>query len=402
MRLRALLAAAAVTAAVAVAGVPAARAGYPEACFAGAEGVTRRALVSVSPAAEPGVSALVTRAGGRLGPRVEPGGVRHVELPSTAARDTLLPALRALPGVRWAEADRPVVNHRSANDPLGKVQWAVGKVGLKRAWDVTTGTSQVTVAVIDTGVAAGHPDLKGQVLKGIDVVNGDDDATDDHGHGTHVAGTVAAASNNRRGVTGVAWGVRVLPVKVLGAGGSGTSCDVFAGMVEAVDAGAHILNLSLGAAGTCPAAFRLAVEYATYKKVLVVASAGNDALQGGPSAAPANCTGVLGVGATDPNDKPGVFSTFGPQVDVSAPGVDIISTALQAKTLRFVYESYSGTSMAAPHVSGLAALVKSKHPDWTPQQISDAITQTADDRGVRGRDDFYGAGRINAARALAR
>lgn len=399
MRLRALLLCAMTSTAVAV---PGASAQYPEACFPAVEGVSRRALVSLAPRAEPSVVALVHAAGGRVGARISPLGVRAIELPSRAARDALLPRLRTVPGVVAAEPDAVVSAHRKPNDPYARKQWAIGKTGLSRAWDVTTGTAAVTVAVIDTGVAAAHPDLKGKVLAGVDVVHGDEDADDDHGHGTHVAGTVAAATNNRRGVSGVAWGAKVLPVKVLGANGSGTSCDVLVGMVEAVKRGAHVLNLSLGFASACPVAYRLATEYATQQKVLVVASSGNDALQGGPTSAPANCAGVLGVGATDRYDLPASFSTFGAAVDVSAPGVDIVSTTVNPKKRTYGYGEGSGSSMAAPHVAGLAALLRSKHPDWTPQQISDVIVQTADDKGAKGRDDFYGAGRINAARALAR
>jgi subtilisin family serine protease len=399
MRLRALLLCALTSTTVAV---PGASAQYPEACFPAVDGISRRALVALAPGAGRDVVALVRAAGGRVGARIAPLGVRAVELPSRAARDALLPRLRSLPGVVAAEPDAVVSAHRKPNDPYAVSQWAIAKTGLSRAWDVTTGTSAVTVAVIDTGVAAGHPDLKGKVLAGVDVVNGDDDATDDHGHGTHVAGTVAAATNNRRGVSGVAWGAKVLPVKVLNESGSGTSCDVVVGIVEAVKRGAHVLNLSLGFASACPVAFRLATEYATQQKALVVASAGNDALQGGPTSAPANCAGVLGVGATDSRDLPATFSTFGAAVDVSAPGVDIVSTTVNPRKRTYGYGEMSGTSMAAPHVAGLAALLRSKHPDWTPAQIADAIVRTADDRGAKGRDDFYGAGRINAARALAR
>lgn len=400
MRLRALLVAGAVVAGTV--GLPAARAEYPEVCFAGVEGVSKRALVSASPAAENAVATLVARAGGRLGARIEPVGVRHVELPSAAVRDAVVAALSATPGVRWAEPDLLVSAHRAVNDPMARGQWAIDKIGLRRAWDVTTGAASVTVAVIDTGVAADHPDLKGKVLPGIDVVNDDEDASDDHGHGTHVAGTVAAASNNRRGVAGVAWGAKVLPVKVLSAAGSGGTCDVLMGMVEAVRKGAHVLNLSLGVVSPCPLAFKAAVAYATQEKRLIVASSGNDGRQGGASAAPANCDGVLGVGATNKGDKPTAFSTFGPQVDVSAPGDLILSTTYDPKRRAYGYEAWSGTSMAAPHVAGLAALIRSKHGDWTPEQITAAITETADDKGNPGRDDFYGAGRINAARALSR
>ena len=401
MRVRAALVTAAVVCGVVAA--PSAAAQYPEVCYHGTEAASRQALLDVAPSGDAALRALVRSYGGTLKARHPVLGFRAVELPTTPARDAVLAAARSLPGFAWAEPMRVASVNRMANDPLASQQWAIRRIGLARAWDVETGKASVVVAVMDTGVAWAHPDLRTQVVgKGIDVANGDDDADDDHGHGTHVAGTIAAAANNRAGVAGVAWGAKVLPVKVLGSSGGGTSCDIAVGVVESVDAGASIINMSLGMAGACPFVFRAAFEYATRKNVLPVGSSGNDAKQGAPSAAPGNCPGVLGVGATDANDMPAVFTTWGAQVDVAAPGVNIVSTTVDAKTGRFGYGSMSGTSMAAPHVAGLAALVRSKHPGWTPEQVSNAIMQTADDRGRRGRDDFYGVGRINAARALAR
>ena len=400
MRVRAvLLSAAVVCGALAV---PPATAQYPSYCYHGVEGVSRQGLVGVFAAGDAALRRLVAAYGGTVRPRHPVLGFRAVELPTSRARDAVLAAATTLPGVAWAEPVRAASVNKAANDPLARQQWAIGKIGLARAWDVETGKPSVVVAVMDTGVAAAHPDLRGQVLPGVDVANNDDDATDDQGHGTHVAGTIAAASNNRAGVAGVAWGAKILPVKVLGETGSGSSCDIAVGVVESVDRGASIINMSLGMAGPCPVVFRVAFEYAAQKKVLSIGSSGNDQLQGAPSAAPGNCEHVLGVGATDSNDKPAIFTTWGPQVDVSAPGVAILSTTIDPKKGTYGYGAMSGTSMAAPHVSGLAALVKSKHPDWTPEQVSAAIVETADDRGQRGRDDFYGVGRINAARALSR
>jgi subtilisin family serine protease len=400
MRIRPVLLAAVLAASVA--GVPSASAEYPNVCHAGGVEAAPALLVATAPGADAAVRAAVSDAGGRYGARLEPLGVRQAAFGSAAARDGALALLRRLPGVRWAEPDRVVRAHRTANDPYARHQWAIDRIGLRRAWDVETGDAGVVVAVLDTGVAAGHPDLKGKVLPGIDVVNDDKDADDDHGHGTHVAGTVAAASNNKRGVTGVAWGARVLPVKVLGAEGSGSTCDVVVGMVEAARAGAHVLNMSLGANYPCPLAFQAAVEYASTQDTLVVASSGNDGLQGAAPSAPGNCEGVLSVGATDSKDKPALFTTFGPQVDVSAPGAQIVSTFVDPKRKTYGYIAASGTSMAAPHVAGLAALIRSKHPDWTSEQVFAVIVDTADDLGAGGPDDFYGAGRINAAAALKR
>ena len=381
--------------------VPSTHATSPVVCFVPVPTAVERALlVTAAPGAARAVEDVVASMGGRIGPELAATGLRQVELPTTSLRDAAVAALQRIPGVRGAEPERLVRAHREANDPLAKRQWAIQRIGLAKAWDVETGKAGVVVAVIDTGVALRHPDLTGKLVQGVDVVNDDDDPMDDEGHGTHVAGTVAAAANNRVGVAGVAWGAKVMPVKVLGVNGQGGTCQVAVGMAEAAQRGAQVLNLSLGGPYACPVAYRAAVELATAKGALVVASSGNDGMSGAPDAAPANCDGVLGVGATDARDRPGRFSSFGPTVDVSAPGVAIVSTTIDPKTGKHGYGAMQGTSMAAPHVAGLAALLKSRHPAWTPAQVADRITRTSDDLGVGGRDDFFGAGRINAARAL--
>ena len=388
--------------ALAAALVPgAASAGYPEVCYPGVEGLSERLLVQPRAGADAAVVAAARRIGGVVGAPAPVLGFRSVRVPA-GMRDAVVARLNALPGVAWAEPEHAVRATKRPSDPLYRRQWALAKIGAPKAWDIETGAGKnVVVAVIDTGVDLRHPDLRGKLVAGVDIVNGDDDPMDDESHGTHVAGIIAAASNNRVGVSGLSWGARVMPVKVLASDGGGTSCDVAVGMIEAARGGADILNLSLGAATPCPLAFRAAVEYASTQDALVVASAGNDGLVGSPDAAPANCTGVLGVAATDRRDQAGLFSSFGPAVDVSAPGVDILSTYFDPKSRRHTYASLSGTSMAAPFVSGLAALLRARHPSWSPTQLANRIVATADDRGRRGRDDFYGAGRINAARALA-
>lgn len=381
---------------------PPAAAGYPEACFVGVEGAGRRLLLQTG-GRTPTADAVLARAGARVGPRVQPLGVREVELPSPAARDVVLGQLAGLPGVRWAEPVSVVRAHRGANDPLYRRQWGHARMRVPRAWDAATGAGKsVTVAVLDTGIALAHPDLRGRVDRGPNVVDGNDDPSDDEGHGTHVAGIVAAATNNRVGVAGMSWGARTLAVKVLDDDGAGTSCDVLVGIVEAVRAGASVINMSLGGATACPLAYRAALAYAAQQDVVVIASAGNDALRGSPESAPANCPGVLGVGATDRGDRAGVFSTFGPDVDVTAPGVDVLSTSYDPKRRRHGYASMSGTSMAAPHVAGLAALLRARYPSWTAEQVVGRITSTVVDLGPPGRDDFYGLGRVDAAGALGR
>ncbi|HVF20134.1 MAG TPA: S8 family peptidase [Mycobacteriales bacterium] len=375
---------------------------YPEFCFVGVEDVSSRGLVVVPEAADRAVLEVVARTGGKAGRRAEPVGLREVVWASSSARDAGLAALSRIHGVQ-AEPEHLVHAHRASNDPRIREQWGLDKIGARRAWDVETGTSNpVTVAVLDTGVDFGHPDLRGRVDPGPNVAYGTEDSQDDHMHGTHVAGIIAASTNNRLGVAGMSWGARIMAVKVLNDQGSGTSCDIAVGILEAAKRDADIINMSLGGASICPLAFRAVLAYAEHQGTMVIASAGNDGYFASPQSAPANCPGVMGVGATDKDDQPSSFTTFGSSVDVAAPGHQILSTYFDPKKNLRGYAAFSGTSMAAPFVAGLAALLRSQNPTWTPAQVSDRILATVDDVGPRGRDDFYGAGRINAARALGR
>jgi subtilisin family serine protease len=377
-------------------------ASYPEACFVGVEGIEGRAMVVAPKSADRAVVAAALRTGGLVGRRVDPVGLREVVWPTAEALDAGLPVIARVPGVRAAEREHVVHAHRSANDPRMAEQWGLTKIGARKAWDVETGTrNPVKVAVIDTGVDFEHPDLQGHLENGPNVAYGTEDSQDDHFHGTHVAGIIAASSNNRVGVAGMSWGAKVLAIKVLSKEGSGTSCDVAVGMLEAGRHEADVINMSLGAATTCPIVYRLVMAYLVQQDVVVVASSGNDGYYASPQSSPANCPDVIGVGATDRKDEPASFTTFGGSVDVAAPGHEILSTFLDTKTGKRGYTAMSGTSMAAPFVSGLAALLRSQHPEWTAAQVTDRIVATVDDVGPPGRDDFYGAGRINAARAVA-
>jgi subtilisin family serine protease len=393
VRRRAALLAAALAGASLVA-APAAHAFLPSFCSVVGVPATK-ALVPASAARA------LPAAGGRVVGGIRELGVIEAEFGSRAARDAGVRALRAA-GVA-AEAERTYRATKTPKDPYLPYQWGLYKVGAPKAWDRETGrTAPVLVAVLDTGVDLHHPDLAGRVTAGKNVADNTDDPSDDNSHGTHVAGIVAAATNNKVGVAGMSWGAKVLAVKVLGADGSGSDCDVALGMVLAVRGGAKVLNLSLGADGAdCGLVAQEAADYAHQQGALVVVAAGNAGAKGNPTAAPGNCAGVLTVGATDQKDKVAKFSTHKPYVGISAPGVTVVSTYFDPETGKHSYAALSGTSMATPFVSGLAALLFSKHATWTPDEVRTRITSTADDLGLSGRDDYYGAGRINAARALA-
>jgi serine protease len=284
----------------------------------------------------------------------------------------------------------------SGSDPFRTQQWDLAKMSVGDAWQKSTGAG-VTVAVIDSGVDASHPDLAGHVLTGYNVMTGKAGAsTDAFGHGTHVAGTIAAVTGNGVGVASVAPDAKILPIKVLGDDGKGYMSDTATGIIYAADHGANVINMSLGATSQV-AAVTNAIAYARSKGVVVVAAAGNYRADGSPTTWPGADAGVIGVAATDSNDKVAGFSNAGSYVDVAAPGVNIASTYPVSLGS---YTMMSGTSMASPHVAAVAALIEAYRPGLSPDQVEKAIEGTALDLGTTGRDNDYGYGRVNAAAAL--
>jgi thermitase len=318
-------------------------------------------------------------------------------------------ALRGDPNVLYAEPDYIArAQPTTPNDPYYASQWGLPKIGAPLAWDMTTGSSAVVIAIVDTGIDLTHPDFDcpGKLMAGWNFVAGNNDPDDDNGHGTHVAGIAAACGNNGIGVAGVAWGATLMPVKVLDSVGSGYYSDVANGVTYAVDNGARIVNLSLGGMSD-DYTLAGAVQYAHDHGVLVVAAAGNCAQDGyqcsniyNPVIYPAAYATTLAVAATDPDDNWAWFSEYLPYVDVAAPGVNIYST-IPSTDPEGTYGTMSGTSMATPYVSGLAALLWSFAPSLTLGQVENIIELTADDLGAPGKDDYFGYGRINAGQALS-
>lgn len=351
-------------------------------------------------------------------------------------------SLRRTPGVRWAEPNYRMRASLQPNDRAYHLQWHYPLISLPAAWAVTTGDPGVIVAVVDTGILSGHPDLAGQLVPGYDFVrdpaaagdgNGIDPNPEDPGdrnnpaassfHGTHVAGTVAARGNNGIGVAGVAWGTRIMPLRALGASG-GTSYDVAQAVRFAAglpnDSGtvparrADIINLSLGGEGFSQISQQL---YRDLRQagIFVVASAGNEASTA--PGYPAAYDSVISVSAVDIQRQITSYSNRGTTIDIAAPGGDssadingdgypdgVLSTGGTATDsgIEFAYVFLSGTSMAAPHVSGVIALMQSINPDLTPQQLQTLLQSGSltDDLGAPGRDDLYGHGLINASKAI--
>lgn len=290
---------------------------------------------------------------------------------------------------------------RIPNDPYySSWQWNMDRVGAPLAWYYSNG-SGVIIAVADTGVDLSHPDLAGKIVSGWDFVNGDSVPQDDNGHGTHVAGIAAAVTNNGVGVAGLGWDAQVMPVKVLDWAGSGWISDIANGIRWAADNGADVINLSLGGPGY-DSTLDQATTYAHGKGALVVAAAGNCATvsnscgnQLNPVFYPAANLYVMAVAATDSTDARTNYSEYGYFVDIAAPGDEIWST-LWANT----YGYKSGTSMASPHVAGLAALVWAACPALTNDQVASVIESNALDLGAPGWDEYYGYGRIRADAAV--
>jgi len=288
------------------------------------------------------------------------------------------------------------------DDPLfEEKQWHLKRVGAPAAWEYSCGRD-VTVAVIDTGVACWDkgPFSRGSDLagtrceRGFDFVNNRDEAADDHGHGTHVAGTIAQTTNTGRGAAGLAFCARLMPIKVLTRQGWGTTANVAEGIRFAADEGASVINLSLG--GPIKSAIlEDAVDHALARGVVVVAAAGNSGRSVGY---PAAYDGVIAVSATDASDKIAWFSSRGPQVTVAAPGVAVTQQTVcdGGKNKCELFGTFSGTSMASPHVAGAAALLMSSGVT-APWAVRDAIERTA-----TPKDDanLYGAGVLDAGRAV--
>jgi thermitase len=273
-----------------------------------------------------------------------------------------------------------------------------------KAWDESTGDPGVVIAIIDTGVDMTHAELAAKVVStGHDFANNDDDATDDNAHGTHVAGIAAADTNNSEGIAGVAWNCKILPVKVTDADGNGYYSWMIDAIIWATDHGADVINLSMGGDVDDPF-LEDACKYAYDHGVVIAASAGND---GGPVLYPAAYNSyVLAVAASDYDDMVPEWSNFGPEIDVAAPGVYIMAPIPQwyAGEGNPPYGFASGTSMAAPHVSGMAALIRSLKPELGVAEIMNIIRYTADDISVSvddGPNPHAGYGRINMERALS-
>jgi subtilisin family serine protease len=300
--------------------------------------------------------------------------------------------------IAYVEANTTVSGDRVITDPAYSDTsrgYAQQMLRIAAAWDVTEGDNDIVVAIVDTGINPNHPEFAGRIIAGYDYVNNDDDPLDDNGHGTHIAGIVAAGLNGI-GTVGVCPQCKLMPVKVLDERSGGNWGLVAKGILYAVDHGARVINLSLGAT-ISSLTLENAIQYAQKNNVVVVAAAGNLGIE--TPFYPAAIPYVIAVSGTDRFDLRWSQSNYGNFVDVAAPAVSIYSSYYDLVNTSG-YAFMSGTSMATPFVSGLAGLVLSRQPELTGTGVTELITQNAIDLGASGKDKEFGYGRIDVYATL--
>jgi hypothetical protein len=355
------------------------------------------------------------------------GGIYKIQL-DLAPGQSLQEAVEAYqsdPGVEYAELNYVVSIDAASNDPLFPVQWPLENTGqmypesgrydpppgtpdadidADLAWDINTGSTEIIVAVIDTGVDYTHRDLAANMwtdangLYGYDFINEDNDPMDDHGHGTHCAGIIAADGNNQFDIAGVCWNARIMALKFLNSNATGDASDAVGAVYYAVENGADVLSNSWGTFPGYPRALKQAFDYAYSQGVISVAASGNLPLQ--LVQYPAFFDTVMSVAATDSRDEKASFSSYGEYVDIAAPGVDVLSLRAQGTSAGTVHDNYttimSGTSMACPHVAGAFALMLSHYPDLDLQTAVEIIMETTN----RIAPEVCKSGRLNAYKAM--
>jgi subtilisin family serine protease len=302
-------------------------------------------------------------------------------------------SLRQTGAFDFVEPDYYAHTAADPNDPSYLSQWHLRKISSPLAWSMSTGSPSVTVAVIDSGVFPRHPDLESKLVPGWNFVKETADTSDLLGHGTAVAGTVAAATNNAIGVAGVNWAARIMPLVAADERDYAAYSDIAAAIQYAVDRGVRVINISIG--GSSPSnTLQRAVDYAWSKGALVFASAMNEGLS--TRYYPAACEHAIAVSASDANDRLASFSNYGSWITLAAPGTGILSTADGGG-----YSYWNGTSFASPIAAGVAALILSVNPRLTNSEALEILKRTADRPYVADAPDpYFGWGRVNAYRAV--
>jgi subtilisin family serine protease len=360
-----------------------------------AEGEYARGRILVEPNAGVTVDQLekLLKVHGGRARKMGQGEGHIVDLPTNGSEAAVVAQLKNRPEFKFVELDRRVKVSYAVNDPYSGSEWHLTQIGAPTAWNTTQG-SGVTIAILDSGVAATHPDLQPNLVAGYNTYDGNTDTSDVCGHGTAVAGTAAARSDNGQGVAGVAGQAKIMPVRIAYNDAS-NGCYAYystiaSGLTWAADHGARIANISYsGVAGS--AAIQSAANYMKSKGGLVFVAAGNAGIN--ENIAPT--TSMIAVSATDSTDTKTSWSSYGSYVALAAPGAGIWTTSKGG-----IYQAWNGTSFASPVAAGVAALVMAARPDLTAAQVESLLESTARDLGGTGRDTLYGYGRVNAAAAV--
>lgn len=321
--------------------------------------------------------------------RFSQGDTHIIELPDGADEVRAMAALKKDRRLKYVELDMAVLPTASVSDPAYSQSWALPKIQAPAAWDGANG-SGVIIAVLDTGVDGSHPDLQANMVPGWNIFDNNADTSDVHGHGTAVSGTAAMAGNNGAGSAGVAWGAKIMPVRIAGLDGYAYFSTIAQGVTWAADNGAKVVNISYGVSGS--ATVQSAAQYLRNKGGVVVVSAGNSGALDSTVAHDA----LLSVAATDSADARASFSTYGSFVDLAAPGVSIY-----APTRGGGYGNWSGTSFSSPITAATVALMMSANSALSAADVDSILKSTAADLGAAGFDQYFGYGRVDAARAVA-
>ena len=317
--------------------------------------------------------------------------VHMIELPAGANAVDVAKALRKHPHLKFVELDGVVPPTFYPNDPYYANAWHLPKIGAQTAWDTAQGNG-VTIAILDSGIDTTHPDLKAQLVPGWNFYDNNDNVTDLTGHGTAVAGIAAAAGNNSLGVASVAYGAKIMPLRVTDAAGNGYYSLMAAALITAADSGVRVANISfLGV--SLSATVDSAAQYMRSKGGVVVVSGGNT----GDLRADPPSPSLTVVAATDASDARASLSSWGDYIDIAAPGTGLVTT-LRGGT----YGGLGGTSAASPIVAGVYALMMSAKPGLQPATYDSILFSTAQDLGTSGWDQTFGAGRVNAAAGVAK
>lgn len=331
---------------------------------------------------------VLNKHGGKAVGRLRNLNVHMVSVPAQA-EEAVAKALARNPHIQFAEVDALLPPDAVPNDPQYGSAWHLSAVQASWAWDTSKGDG-VTIAILDTGVDAAHSDLSAKLLTGWNSISKNTETADINGHGTAVAGTAAAATNNGLGVAGIAWNAKILPVRITNSNdGYAYFSDIANGLTWAADNGARVANISYDA--TSSSSIASAAAYMRQKGGVVAVAAGNSATNPGYSDSPY----MISVAATTSTDTRASYSNYGNYIDVAAPGSSILTTSRGE-----LYQYWSGTSFASPATAGVLALIMAANPSLTPDQVESVLEQSADNVGGNDWDVYYGHGRVNAFAAV--